>query len=63
MADTWQDDWETVTKGWDPFADADRYAAIARMFHAAHAEGRLAMEEGREMKLPAPYRPGLRESA
>lgn len=62
MADTWQDDWEIVTEGWHPLADADKYAAIARMFHAAHAEGRIAHAEGREMEVPAPYRPGLRDA-
>jgi hypothetical protein len=63
MAPTWQEDWETVTEGWSPFGEgADRYAAIARMFHAAHANGRLAAQEGREMTLPAPYPVGLTES-
>lgn len=57
---TWMGDYELITGEWDIVADAEKFSAIGRLFHAANHRGREQGANGEEIiKVPEYEVPGV----
>lgn len=52
---TWMSDYELITGGWDFVADAEKFSAIGRLFHAANYDGRVRAARGESVKSIPEY--------